>query len=280
MCLLALAIGASERWPLVLASNRDEHRARATLPLARWTSDQGAIVISGRDLLAGGTWLGCTPEGRVAMLTNVREATPLPARLSRGDLPMQWLSGHISATDFLAQHDPRDYGGCNLIIGDFASSQWHWASNREFKANGAGPALIQSSNRWQSQSLKPGIYGLSNAFLDTPWPKTLALKAAMKGALDKAVASGNESDLLDPLWAALASTERAAMSELPDTGVPVSHEHALSSALVDIPERAYGTRNSSLLFIRAGLLPTPFIATLCEKSWPGNTVRLQWSLAA
>ena len=280
MCLLALAIGASERWPLVLASNRDEHRARATLPLARWTSDQGAIVISGRDLLAGGTWLGCTPEGRVAMLTNVREATPLPARLSRGDLPMQWLSGHISATDFLAQHDPRDYGGCNLIIGDFASSQWHWASNREFKANGAGPALIQSSNRWQSQSLKPGIYGLSNAFLDTPWPKTLALKAAMKGALDKAVASGNESDLLDPLWAALASTERAAMSELPDTGVPVSHEHALSSALVDIPERAYGTRNSSLLFIRAGLLPTPFTATLCEKSWPGNTVRLQWSLAA
>jgi len=280
MCLLALAIGASERWPLVLASNRDEHRARATLPLARWTSDQGAIVISGRDLLAGGTWLGCTPEGRVAMLTNVREATPLPARLSRGDLPMQWLSGHISATDFLAQHDPRDYGGCNLIIGDFASSQWHWASNREFKANGAGPALIQSSNRWQSQSLKPGIYGLSNAFLDTPWPKTLALKAAMKGALDKAVASGNESDLLDPLWAALASTERAAMSELPDTGVPVSHEHALSSALVDIPERAYGTRNSSLLFIRAGLLPTPCTATLCEKSWPGNIVRLQWSLAA
>jgi len=280
MCLLALAIGASERWPLVLASNRDEHRARATLPLARWTSDQGATVISGRDLLAGGTWLGCTPEGRVAMLTNVRETTPLPARLSRGDLPMQWLSGHISATDFLAQHDPRDYGGCNLIIGDFASSQWHWASNREFKANGAGPALIQSSNRWQSQSLKPGIYGLSNAFLDTPWPKTLALKAAMKGALDKAVASGNESDLLDPLWAALASTERAAMSELPDTGVPVSHEHALSSALVDIPERAYGTRNSSLLFIRAGLLPTPCIATLCEKSWPGNTVRLQWSLAA
>ena len=280
MCLLALAIGASERWPLVLASNRDEHRARATLPLARWTSDQGAIVISGRDLLAGGTWLGCTPEGRVAMLTNVREATPLPTRLSRGDLPMQWLSGHISATDFLAQHDPRDYGGCNLIIGDFASSQWHWASNREFKANGAGPALIQSSNRWQSQSLKPGIYGLSNAFLDTPWPKTLALKAAMKGALDKAVASGNESDLLDPLWAALASTERAAMSELPDTGVPVSHEHALSSALVDIPERAYGTRNSSLLFIEAGLVATDSTATLCEKSWPGNTVRLQWSLAA
>ena len=280
MCLLVLAIGVSKRWPLVLASNRDEHRARATLPLARWTTEQGATVISGRDLLAGGTWLGCTPEGRVAMLTNVRETTPLPARLSRGDLPMQWLSGHISATDFLAQHDPHDYGGCNLIIGDYASAQWHWASNREFQANGAGPARIQSSNRWQRQSLKPGIYGLSNAFLDTPWPKTRALKAAMKGALDKAVASGNESDLLDPLWAALASTERAALSELPDTGVPVSPEHALSSALVDIPERAYGTRNSSLLFIRAGLLPTPFTATLCEKSWPGDTVRLQWSLAA
>ena len=280
MCLLALAIGASERWPLVLASNRDEHRARATLPLARWTSDQGATVISGRDLLAGGTWLGCTPQGRVAMLTNVREATPLPARLSRGDLPMDWLSGHISATDFLAQHDPRDYGGCNLIIGDYASAKWHWASNREFQAKGADPAPIQASNGWHSQSLKPGIYGLSNAFLDTPWPKTLALKAAMQRALNKAMASGNESDLLDPLWAALASTERAAMSELPETGVTVSQEHALSSALVDMPERDYGTRNSSLLFIEAGLVRTQCTATLCEKSWPGDTVRLQWSLAA
>ena len=280
MCLLALAIGASERWPLVLASNRDEHRARATLPLARWTSDQGATVISGRDLLAGGTWLGCTPEGRVAMLTNVREATPIPARLSRGDLPMQWLSGQISATQFLAQNDPGDYGGCNLIIGDYKSAQWHWASNREFQSYGAGPARIQGSHSWHSQSLMPGIYGLSNAFLDTPWPKTLALKAAMQRALNKAMASGNESDLLDPLWAALASTERAAVRELPDTGVPVSQEHALSSALVDIPERAYGTRNSSLLFIEAGLVATDSTATLCEKSWPGDTVRLQWSLAA
>ena len=280
MCLLALAIAASERWPLVLASNRDEYRARATLPLARWTSDQGATVISGRDLLAGGTWLGCTPQGRVAMLTNVREANAPPARLSRGDLPMDWLSGHISATDFLAQHDPRDYGGCNLIIGDYASAQWHWASNRKFQAKGAGPARIQASNGWHSQSLKPGIYGLSNAFLDTPWPKTLALKSAMQRALNKAMASGNESDLLDPLWAALASTERAAMSELPDTGVTVSQEHALSSALVDMPERDYGTRNSSLLFIEAGLVRTQCTATLCEKSWPGDTVRLQWSLTA
>ena len=280
MCLLALAIGVSERWPLVLASNRDEHRARATLPLARWTSDQGATVISGRDLHAGGTWLGCTPEGRVAMLTNVREATALTARLSRGDLPMHWLNGHISATDFLNQHDPSDFGGCNLIIGDYTSAQWHWASNREFQDKGAGPTRIQASNGWHSQSLKPGIYGLSNAFLDTPWPKTLALKAAMQQALNKATASGNESDLLDPLWAALASTERAAMSELPDTGVTVSQEHELSSALVDIPERNYGTRNSSLLFIEAGLERTQCTATLCEKSWPGDTVRLQWSLAA
>lgn len=280
MCLLVLAIGVSERWPLVLASNRDEHRARATLPLARWTSDQGATVISGRDLLAGGTWLGCTPEGRVAMLTNVREATALPARLSRGDLPMHWLNGHISATDFLNQHDPSDFGGCNLIIGDYASAQWHWASNRECQAYGAGPTRIQASKVWHSQMLKPGIYGLSNAFLDTPWPKTLSLKAAMQQALDKAMASGNESDLLDPLWAALASTERAALNQLPDTGVPVSQEHALSSALVDIPERDYGTRNSSLLWIQAGQKPSPCVATLCEKSWPGDTVRLQWPLSA
>ena len=145
-------------------------------------------------MLAGGTWLGCTPGGRVAMLTNVREATPLPAQLRRADLPMHWLSGHISATDFLAQHEPGDYGGCNLIFGDFGSVQWHWASNREFQAHVPGPQRIQRSTRWHSQRLKPGIYGLSNAFLDTPWPKTLALKAAMQSALDKAMASGDESE--------------------------------------------------------------------------------------
>ena len=90
MCLIAFAIGASKRWPLVIASNRDEFVDRPTLPLDWWKTACGQEIISGRDLRAGGTWLGMTPAGRVAFLTNVREAAPKVALSSRGELVNWW----------------------------------------------------------------------------------------------------------------------------------------------------------------------------------------------
>ena len=281
MCLLVLAIGACARWPLVIAANRDEHRQRPTLPLATWTTDDGATLMSGRDLRAGGTWLGSTPDGRVALLTNVREAEPSTGRLSRGDLPLHWLTGRMDAATFLAQHDPAAYGGCNLVIGDFQSGQWAWASNRESAmSSGNHPPRISTTSNWQSRLLAPGVYGLSNALLDTPWPKTLALKAAMQTALASAQSSGDEADLSQPLWAALARRERALLAELPQTGVPAELEHALSSAHVDIPERDYGTRCSTLMWIDGSAGPEKFMATLWEKTMGGDATRLQWALNA
>ena len=271
MCLLALAIGTSARWPLVVAANRDEHRQRPTLPLSTWTTDAGATLMSGRDLRAGGTWLGSTTGGRVALLTNVREAVSTTGRLSRGDLPLHWLTGHMDAATFLVQHDPAAYGGCNLVVGDFQRGQWAWASNR---------ASTRSTSSWQSRVLTPGVYGLSNALLDTPWPKTLALKAAMQTALAQAQSSGDEADLSQPLWAALARRERAPLAELPQTGVPAELEHALSSVHVDIPERDYGTRSSTLMWIDSSAGPENFKATLWEKTMGGDATRLQWALNA
>ncbi|MES2424138.1 MAG: NRDE family protein, partial [Pseudomonadota bacterium] len=93
MCLIALALGAHPRWPLVIASNRDEFRSRPAAPLAEWTADNGQPVLAGRDLRDGGTWLGVTPAGRVAMLTNVRRGEPQRGVRSRGELPMRWLAG-------------------------------------------------------------------------------------------------------------------------------------------------------------------------------------------
>jgi len=269
MCLLVLAIGACARWPLVIAANRDEHRQRPTLPLAEWTTDEGATLMSGRDLRAGGTWLGSTAGGRVALLTNVREAVSTTGRLSRGDLPLHWLTGRMDAATFLAQHDPAAYGGCNLVIGDFQRGQWAWASNR-----------ASNPSSWQTRLLTPGIYGLSNALLDTPWPKTLALKAAMQTALAQAQSSGDEADLSQPLWAALATRERAPLAELPQTGVPAELEHALSSVHVDIPERDYGTRSSTLMWIDGSTGPEKLQATLWEKTMGGDATRLQWALDA
>jgi uncharacterized protein with NRDE domain len=232
MCLIAFAIGASTRWPLVIAANRDEHLDRPTLPLARWRTAAGTEVISGRDLRAGGAWLGLTPGGRLAMLTNVRGALPCAGEKSRGELVTRWLEGDMDAAQFMAQTDGAAYGAFNLVLGDFQSASWHWLSNRD----GAAAA-------WQSRALGPGIYGLSNAALDTPWPKTLALKQALQTAL----AAPGPRALQAGLWSALQDRQRASDEHLPRTGAPLALERALSSVFVDFPENVYGTRCSTVL---------------------------------
>ena len=248
MCLAAFAIHASARWPLVLASNRDEFFDRPAAPLTRWQTAAGHSIISGRDLRAGGTWLGATPEGRIALLTNVRdvqEAAAPAAPRTRGELAMAWLEGSMNADQFMAQTDSAAYGGFNLVLGDVQSGHWTWMSNRNFDMTGPAPSRPQA-NGWRAQPLKPGIYGLSNAALDTPWPKTTLLKTALTAALE----SPDETSLEAHLWTALASRQQAPDGDLADTGLPVALEKALSSALIDEPTRGpsgYGTRCSTLL---------------------------------
>lgn len=230
MCLIAFAIGASKRWPLVVAANRDEFLDRPTLPLARWTSDAGTEIFSGRDVRAGGTWMGLTAAGRIAMLTNVRGPASLTGEKSRGELVTRWLDSDADAVGFMAQIEAEAYGGFNLVLGDFKTGVWHWLSNKP------GPGL-------ESHALKPGVYGLSNGALDTPWPKTLCLKKALHSALTTV----GEEELETELMAALRDRRRADHEDLPSTGVPLALEEALSSAFVDFPEHGYGTRCSTVL---------------------------------
>jgi uncharacterized protein with NRDE domain len=239
VCLIAFAIGASPRWPLVIAANRDEFLNRPTAPLARWTTDAGKEVISGRDLRAGGTWLGLSPGGRMAMLTNVREPHPVAGERSRGELVMRWLEGEMDAGQFMAQTDCAAYGAFNLVLGDFQSSAWHWLTNQSDPDG-------RPVEGWQACALKPGVYGLSNGALDTPWPKTRALKKALCQALD----SDSQEDLQAGLWSALQDRQRPGDGQLPRTGVPLALERALSSVFVEFPEHAYGTRSSTLLVAR------------------------------
>lgn len=244
MCLIAFAIGASPHWPLVIAANRDEFLSRPTLPLARWTTAAGQQVVSGRDLLAGGTWLGATPGGRIAFLTNVREGNSQPAPRSRGGLVTRWLEASIDAESFVATFNEEfgDYGGFNLVLGDLQRNAWTWVTN---KADAATP-------EWQLHALKPGVYGVSNAALDTPWPKTVELKSVLHTALAAQSKAAEPDALQKVLWQALASRERASASRLPATGVSLALEEALSSAFVEFPENLYGTRNSTLVFARPG----------------------------
>jgi uncharacterized protein with NRDE domain len=247
VCLIAFAINASARWPLVIAANRDEYLDRPSLPLARWTSASGQEIISGRDLHAGGTWLGMTSGGRMAFLTNVREGRPQAAPRSRGELVMRWLETNCEAGDFVREmeKDGSAYGGFNLVLGDFQRDAWTWVTNKA----AALPAMATS--RWHAQPLQAGVYGLSNAALDTPWPKTIELKQTLATALAASPDEHQPEALLAPLWAALGNRQRAPLASLPATGVPLPIEEALSSAFVDFPENAYGTRSSTVLFASA-----------------------------
>lgn len=247
MCLIAFAINASARWPLVIAANRDEFLDRPCLPLARWTSASGQEVISGRDLHAGGTWLGMTSGGRMAFLTNVREGRPQAAPRSRGELVMRWLETDCEAGDFISalEKDGAAYGGFNLVLGDFQRDTWTWVTNK------ADAFRATANSRWHAQPLQAGVYGLSNAALDTPWPKTVELKQTLATVLTASSDTHQPEALLAPLWAALDNRQRAPLANLPATGVPLVTEEALSSAFVDFPENAYGTRCSTVLLASA-----------------------------
>ena len=230
MCLVALALDAHERYPLVVAANRDEHHARATEALGWWTpAPTAAPVLGGRDLVAGGSWLGLTAAGRLALLTNIRTPQPNdPAAPSRGRIVTDWLASAQPIGTFWQHVAAQRHNGFNLVVADLPGAGWFWASS-------AGRA---------PQPIAAGIHAISNAALDTPWPKTEKLKARLADALR---AADSVDALSQALFAALADRSRAADAQLPETGLPMEVERSLSSAFVDVPERGYGTRSSTLL---------------------------------
>lgn len=239
MCLIAFAIGAHPACPLLLAGNRDEFFDRPTQPLHRWP-DSPVGIWAGRDQRDGGTWLGISEAGRVALLTNVRSAQPGPGARSRGELATRWLQGDTGLDAFAAGLDPGAYGGFNLVLGDLRDGGWTWLCNRDPMA----PHTDHGAVALHRQDLSPGVYGVSNAALDTPWPKTRRLKAALARAVE---ALDTETAWLPLLRDALADDQLLAQEALPATGVPPEWERALSSPFVRAPERGYGTRSSLVM---------------------------------
>jgi uncharacterized protein with NRDE domain len=230
MCLLTLALDESRRFPLVVAANRDEFFARPAARLAWWAPEPGATqILGGRDLDAGGTWLGLTAEGRLGLLTNVRNPSRNDAAApSRGRIVPEWLAARERVDQFWMRTALAGYNGFNLIAADFAQGECYWASN-----NGAHP-----------QRLERGVYGLSNAGLDTPWPKVLALKSRTREAIAE---STSVDELATRLFEALADRSVPQDGALPDTGVGLDKERMLAPAFIRSPDQAYGTRCSTLI---------------------------------
>ena len=218
MCLIVFAWQPESPTVLRLAANRDEFYARPSAALSEWADAPG--IFAGRDLQAGGTWLGITAEGRFAALTNIRDLKQKAAPRSRGALTADYLLGQDSAPAYLDRimRDAAEYAGFNLLVGD-RQQLWHF-----------------NSLEGRPRQLERGLYGLSNANLDTPWPKLLRARNALSNSLE-----AEDEALLD----LLADSSQPADHLLPDTGVGLATERLLSTAF--IASEAYGTRASTVL---------------------------------
>jgi uncharacterized protein with NRDE domain len=225
MCLIVLHWQPNAEQSLQVWANRDEFRARPALATDFWP--QAPQVLAGRDVLAGGTWMGVTRQGRFAAITNYRDPMQASGQHSRGQLVADFLLGHQTAAAYAhsVQSTGHLYTGFSLLIAD-------------------AEALYFVSNRGgQAQALAPGWYGLSNALLDAPWPKLQRLKlAAQLLVTNSSLASDAEQNL-----ALLKDTQAAEDDTLPYTGVGVDMERLLSP--ICIQGDAYGTRNSTWLSV-------------------------------
>ena len=250
MCLILFAYRYQPNYPLLVAANRDEFYERPTAPVAIW--NDAPQVAGGRDLQAGGTWFGITRTGRFAALTNYRDPSRLiPNAPSRGRLTSDYLQGDEPARRYLERLSRRagDYNGFNLLVGD--------SEGLFYYANYSGKPRV----------LEPGVYGLSNHFLDTPWPKVRRGVESLRQLLARK-ADPEPDDLL----ALLTDRAIAPDDELPQTGIPLEWERWLSPLFITAP--GYGTRASSVL--RADSVGN---ALLVEVTWPSASrreVRADW----
>lgn len=224
MCLIFLSFRNHPVYDLIIAGNRDEFYDRKTAVANYWPDQPN--ILAGRDLEACGTWMGVNTSGKVSMLTNYRDPRNIdPQAPSRGQLVSDFLTNDQSPENYLheLQGNGKRYNGFNLIVGDM-HELWYYSNYREGISN-----------------LSPGFYGISNHLLETPWPKVVRGKQKMETALKSAV--------IDPedLFTILYDDERAPDNELPDTGLPLEREKALSSMF--IKTHNYGSRCSTVILI-------------------------------
>lgn len=225
MCLILLAYKVHPDYKLIVAANRDEFYKRSTAPAHFWEDDPD--ILAGRDLEKMGTWMGVTRSGRFAAVTNYRDPSEVKdGKRTRGEIPVGALKHKGNLADFLKKLAAKDelYTGYNLLAGD-------------------GDDLYYYSNiSRRLQKLEPGIYGLSNALLDTGWPKVKKGKEKLR----KIVAE-KHNDFVDLLFSLLRDEERAPDHLLPKTGVPLEWERVLSPLFIKTD--VYGTRSSTVLLM-------------------------------
>jgi uncharacterized protein with NRDE domain len=223
MCLVFISLNSHPYYKVIVAANRDEFYNRKTAPAAFW-KDQPEII-GGRDLEAEGSWMAMNTNGKIALVTNYRDPAHInPKAPSRGKLVSDFLSGDVSPEAYLHKLEPlsKEFNGFNLLVGHI--DEWWYLSN--YKTG--------------IQKLESGIYGLSNRLLDTPWPKLSSGKKMFSRLVE--LESPPEE-----FFKMLSDEQQAEDQMLPDTGIGLERERALSSRF--IKTKGYGTRCSTVLFI-------------------------------
>jgi len=227
MCVIFFAYRQHSEYPLILLANRDEFYERPTAPAEFW--EDAPNIFAGRDLVHGGTWLGITKSGRFAAVTNYRDPFAPKGRFSRGDLVSDFLKTENSVEDYLKkiQTNAADFSGFNLLVGEFNPQiqTLGYYSNREGKV----------------KILAPGIHGLSNHLLDTPWRKVNKGKAELTKFLQ------NSELEKERFFKLLNDKTLADDTDLPDTGIGFEREKLLSAIFIETP--IYGTRSSSVVLV-------------------------------
>lgn len=217
MCLAAFSLRASAEYPLIFAANRDEAHERPTAPAGWWDDEDG--ILGGRDLQAGGSWLAVDRRGRLAAVTNFRDDHDTAYPRSRGHLVQDYLTGSISADDYLAalKAHEADYGPYNLVIFD-------------------GRRLHYASNRAPGQELDAGVYALSNTLLGSAWPKVRHAQARLSACVDDGDPNAYLFDLL---------ADETVHDDLPDT----AEQATRLMSTVFINDDRYGTRSSTVILL-------------------------------
>jgi uncharacterized protein with NRDE domain len=227
MCLILFSLAHHPGYPLIIAANRDERYERRSAPLDFWFD--APHVAGGRDLEAGGTWLGITREGRWAALTNFRQPGSYRSDApSRGRLVSDYLLGTMTQPQYLASIEPNahEYNGFNLLVGDLGAI--HYLSNCDGGA----------------RRIEPGVHGLSNHLLNTPWPKVALGRKYLEG-----LPLGSAAAIVESLLQRLRDATRPADADLPDTGIGPDRERALSPPFIEA--ESYGTRASTVIVVNA-----------------------------
>ena len=225
MCLITFAINSHPKYHLILAANRDEYRSRETDPAGYWSA--APHLLAGRDRQAGGTWIGVTTGGKLAAITNYRDARQHAINPpSRGSLVADYLSDNAMTPDDLRAYlvkNGNSYDGFNLLYG--SCSELHYFTNR---GGSSGP-------------VQPGIHALSNHLLDTHWPKVVVAKERLNRLLQQPEPSGEE------LLSLLSNSQPFAHELLPDTGIGPERERFLSPLFID--GDTYCTRSTTAIMV-------------------------------